>query len=216
VSSSVIHEALHKALTHPLIMAAKRPLKDAWWIARGQGVSNPPLPRSVKSMLFLCKGNICRSPFAALRARQVFADRGLIGVACDSAGIDTTQAARPPLDARRAARDFSVSLDSHSPVQMTPELVARYDLTVVMEVEQLLTVRRRYPDLANRVFLLPLLCDGRTGYARYNIADPFGQPAAAFERCYRHLDEALVSLANAIVRSNRTRATTSAAARGGR
>jgi protein-tyrosine-phosphatase len=197
-------------------MAAKGPLKDAWWVARGQGVSNPEIPRTARSLLFLCKGNICRSPFAALRARRMLLDRRVDGFTCASAGLDTTQAARPPLEARRAAVAFDVSLDEHTPAQVTRELVAKYDLTIVMEADQLIAARRRFPELAGRIVLLPLLRPNATGYARYNIADPFGQPLDAFERCYAEIDDALKPLLGAVVPPQRERAAVLPFARGAR
>jgi protein-tyrosine phosphatase len=194
MSASVLQQALHRALTHPLTMAAKGPIKDLWWTARGRGLSNPPLPAHVRSLLFVCKGNICRSPFAAVRARQLLLDRNVTDVTCDSAGIETTQAARPPREACHAAAHFGVALDAHQPVQLTSKIVARYDLTIVMEAEQFSALRRSYPEQADRIVLLPLLHDSAAGYARFNIADPFGQPLAAFQRCYCHTDEALGEL----------------------
>lgn len=204
--SSSLDKVIHKALTHPIVMAAKGPLKDAWWLARGRGLSNPEIPRTARSLLFLCKGNICRSPFAALRARRLLADRGISGCTCDSAGLDTTQAARPPAEARRAAAAFAVSLDEHAPLQATRALVSQYDLTIVMEADQLVTARRLFSDVADRIVLLPLLREHAAGYARYNIADPFGQPFAAFERCYAEIDDALAALLAVIVPVQRERA----------
>jgi len=195
MSASSMQHALHRVLTHPLMMAAKGPLKDAWWSARGHGLSNPPIPSAVRSILFVCKGNICRSPFAAARAAHLFSEAGLQGVRCTSAGIIATQAAGPPLEACEAASAYGLELDAHQPVQVTPQLISAHDITIVMDADQMLALRQAYPDAAGRIFLLPLLEPGVSrGYARYNISDPFGQPLATFGRCYRRIDSALRSL----------------------
>lgn len=175
-----------RVLTHPVAMAVKRPLKDALWVLRGRTLRNPPLPDRVGAILFVCKGNICRSPFAAHLAAQLLAGSGS-QIRCASAGILTTQAERSPREACAAARTFGVHLEQHTPVRLTSSLVAQFDLIVVMEASQLKSLRRSYPDAAARIWLLPLL-DDRIGYARYHIADPFGQPRTAFDHCYRRID----------------------------
>ena len=185
---------LHRALTHPLVMAAKRPLKDALWIARGRAFANPPLPRRVTSVLFICKGNICRSPFAGIRFRQLLDARGLSGVRSASAGISTTQAARAPQEACTAAGGYGHSLDAHEPLQLTRELVREHDLVVVMEADQLRQLRASYPDAADRILLLPLLDEEASGYERFNISDPFGGPLDGFHACYARIDRALQRL----------------------
>jgi protein-tyrosine phosphatase len=200
MSASVIQRGLRRALRHPVMVAAREPIKDAWWRARGRGISNPEMPSAVRSILFVCKGNICRSPFAAMRAAQLFDQAGLRGVRCASAGIATTQAARPPLEACVAASAFGLSLDAHRPMQMTPELLSTHDVVVVMDAEQMLSIRRAHPETANRVFLLSLLDTGAgAGYARYNISDPFGQPVPTFGHCYWRIDGALRSLLGLVI-----------------
>ena len=182
---------MHRVLTHPAVMAVKAPVKDLVWRARGRRIRNPETGRPVRSMLFLCKGNICRSPFAAFRAEQLLRSAGIDDVRCGSAGLDTTQAARPPREAYDAAARFGVSFGSHVPTQLTRDLLADYDLTFVMEAGQLAAVRRLYPEFADRVVLLPLVEPGTSGYARYNIADPFGHPPQAFHDCYLRLERVL-------------------------
>ena len=64
-------------MTHPVTMAAKAPVKDALWTIRGRQFRNPQFGREVRSVLFLCHGNICRSPFAAVRAAQLLERAGI-------------------------------------------------------------------------------------------------------------------------------------------
>jgi protein-tyrosine phosphatase len=190
---------LHRLLTHPLMMAVKRPVKDALWRLRGRALVNPPAPDRIRSILFVCKGNICRSPFAALRTRQLLRQMDIGGVVCDSGGLDTTQAARPPKEACAAAAQYGVSLDAHRPMQVTLDIIARYDLTIVMESTHLLAMRHRYPDFTTRIVLLPLLNDQAAGYVRYNIADPYGQPLIVFQSCYEQMDQALSNLIRTVI-----------------
>ena len=197
----MIETAIRFVLTNPVAMAVKAPVKDALWAVRGRGLANPAPRQPVRSLLFVCKGNICRSPFAAHRAERLLAESGS-PVTCGSAGIETTQAGRSPRDACEAARSFGVRLDSHLPLQLSKSLVLQYDATVVMEAAQLTLLRDSYPEAADRIWLLSLF-DGRRGYARYNIADPFGKPKPAFDACYRRIDDALRPLVRLVTESAR-------------
>ena len=179
-------------LAHPIVAKLGEPLRNAWWRIRGLGAENPPVPRHVTSILFVCLGNICRSPFGAELAKRLSADAGHSGIRCSSAGIRPSQDDRSPPEACRASAIHGVILTGHRPQALTPELMRSHDMVVVMEWRQLAQLREAYPDLRNRIFLLPLFDDqARNGYERYNIADPFGRPVVAFEECYRRMERSL-------------------------
>jgi protein-tyrosine phosphatase len=183
-------------LTHPAVMALKRPVKDAWWSLKGRGVINPPLPDDVRSILFVCLGNICRSPFAAVLAERRLRERGSSGIRCASAGISTRQSNRAPQFACEVAEsDYGVSLREHRPQTMTRELADTFDLIVVMEAGQWAELRAAYPQARARIVLLSLFDqDGVPGYQRYHIDDPFSQPREAFEASYGRIDRAVTRL----------------------
>ena len=182
-------------IAHPVVVRLAAPFRNAWWRLRAFGTRNPPVPRDVKSILFVCLGNICRSPFAAELAKRLLAEAGRADVRCESAGIRPSQDNRSPDEACRASTAYGVTLAHHRPQELTRELMESHDMVIVMEWRQLIQLREAYPDRCEQVFLLPLFDDGaRGGYARYNIADPFGRPLAAFDECYRRMERALRSL----------------------
>lgn len=204
-----------RILRQPAVRTLKRRLTDAWWSARGAAIENPPFPQNVRSVLFICKGNICRSPFAAERFSAMLTDARVTGVRTSSAGIQINQAATPPMYAVEAARAFGLSLARHRPRQLTGELLAEHDVAIVMEADQLRALRQRYPDSHSRIVLLPLLQNGFAGYARYHIADPYGHPLTEFESCYERIDRALGDLlrSTTLVRDVNTSSMTTAGQR---
>jgi protein-tyrosine phosphatase len=180
------------ALVHPLTMRIKAPLRNAFWSIRGIGTRNPPLPRRVNSVLFVCLGNICRSPFGAGLARRLLAEAGRGDISCASAGIRTSQAAGSPHEACLASSAFGVSLIGHQPQALTPELIESHDVVLVMEQRQLAHVGAAFPKYRDRIFLLSLFDDSpRNAYERYNIADPFGDTPDAYRACFRRIERAL-------------------------
>ena len=64
-------------------------------------------------VVFVCTGNICRSPMAELMLARAFADAGMgDDVAVDSAGTTDWEAGRP-IDERAAAKLTELGIDSH-------------------------------------------------------------------------------------------------------
>lgn len=187
--------AITAVLNHPVTMAIKGPIRDLMWILKGATLRNPPLPARVESILFVCLGNICRSPFAAVLAAARLEAGGRGEVRCASAGIRTDQDARSPEAACDVAAAYGLSLVDHRPQPLTRELLIAHDLIVVMEAAHLQELRATYPDASHKVVLLSLF-DGQAGpgYERYNIADPFLRPPAAFEVCYGRIERALSGL----------------------
>lgn len=201
-ASSWPERTLTALLRHPAAMAAKRAVRNAVWRAKGRKLARvAPLPADVRSVLFVCLGNICRSPFAEHRAAQlVTAAGGLAGLRSASAGISTRQAARVPTHGVEVAREhYGLSLESHRPLQLTAALMEAHDLVVVMEASQAVALRNAYPERADRVVLLPEFDpEPVTAYERFHIEDPFLRPRAAFEACYRRIDRAVIRLVEAI------------------
>lgn len=169
-------------------------LKDVWWRLRGASIRNPE-PGPVGSMVFVCLGNICRSPFAALAAERELRARGRTDITVTSAGIRARSDGLPPADARAAAAGRGLSLDGHRTQLLSADVVSISDLIVVMEASQWWALRAAYPDAADRIVLLPLLgAEPAGGYERFNIADPFGRSSEAFDSCYRRIDALVAAL----------------------
>jgi len=179
------------------LRAVRTGLRDAWWAVRGLAIRNPTLPTAPRSLLFVCKGNICRSPFAAHLATQWLAGAGRTDVRCLSAGFRVSHETRTPLQAIEAAARFGVSLEAHRSTALDLALVESSDAVVVMEASHMNLLREQYLRTRNRIYLLPLFSLGpaRLGrYSRYTIADPYGQSAMVFDQCYERIAESLEGL----------------------
>jgi protein-tyrosine phosphatase len=133
-----------------------------------------------QAVLFVCHGNIMRSPMAAelFRAR-VEALNGTIGVA--SAGTWTTKGRPADPRAVAAASAFGVSLESHRSQPITPSLLSRSDLVCVMDYRNEVDVLTRFPGSAKKTILLGGLdAPAAAGPA---IPDPYSLGAEAVEEC---------------------------------
>jgi len=175
----------------------KKPLRDLWWRLYGNVIKNPALPKNPKSFLFICKGNICRSPFAEHFSRTLATQFHLHEAVFYSAGLEVNKPSPSPSEAITAAKGFDVTLNNHLSKMVTPELVQSSDMAITMEAPHLNTLRRLFPQLRDKFFLLPLFDKkGSTGYGgflRYNITDPYGkdlkQYLLSYERIARSIKE---------------------------
>lgn len=140
--------------------------------------------RAGERLLFLCKGNICRSPFAERWVRLRHPDRDG-GVA--SAGY-FPKADRPsPPAAVEAARELGVDLGPHRSRVLDAEMLRAADVVVTFDRENYDTVARRFPEAREKLHRLAMLrADGLP-----EIADPYGGTVEDFRRCYRVIASAL-------------------------
>lgn len=119
--------------------------------------------------LFVCTGNLFRSPLAAaffLKKLGVdgFADSWIV----ESAGTWTIPGRHIPADFIQAAREFGVELRNHRTRQVHRELLETHDLIVVMEKGHREALRIEFPALQNRIHLLSELAD----QLEYDVPDP--------------------------------------------
>src|ERR1700680_2486438 len=105
-----------------------------------------------QSVLFVCHGNICRSPFAAAAFLRSCASEIASGINVTSAGFIGPE--RPsPSSALIAAAKFGVDLSAHRSTLITSENLGAADLIVGMSEEQARGIRAR---VAPSTFVLVL------------------------------------------------------------
>jgi low molecular weight protein-tyrosine phosphatase len=104
-------------------------------------------------VLFVCTGNLCRSPSAALLLRQQLGDAGRSEVTVHSAG--TLEAdVRPPLPLVEEGRAFGIDLAAHVPRMVEPGLIQAADLVVGLSREHVRQTVVEVPSSFPRTFTL--------------------------------------------------------------
>lgn len=176
----------------------KRGLVDLYWTVRGPTIRGPAVPPNPRSVLFVCKGNICRSPFAERIAQRIAVERGLDHIVFGSAGIRVSDPASPPEGALRAAERFGVDLGGHRSRPMSAALAEKWDMIVVMEVWQLSALRKSSLGIHDRLFLLSSLeaatAPRPMGYSAVNIEDPYGGSLERFVACFERIERCIRGL----------------------
>ncbi len=138
-------------------------------------------------LIFVCRGNICRSPYAEVRARD-------LGLRAISSGLDTKPGKVANSTAIDAAALRGIDLSPHRAQRLTDLALTEGDLILVMEPEQLNLVRQQVgPKVA--VVLLGLYACPTRAY----LQDPYGRSLAYFESCFNVIDSALANLQSRLV-----------------
>jgi|APEBP8051072661_1049379.scaffolds.fasta_scaffold02496_2 protein-tyrosine phosphatase len=162
----------------------------------------------VTRLVFVCKGNICRSAFAAEKAR-------MLGRRATSAGLEADPGKPADERAQRAARRRQVDLSQHRS-QTIPGLAPQAgDLLIAFEPEQAQRlVAATATQRGVQVTLLGLW--HRQPWWAY-LHDPYGHPDHYFDRCFDRIEQSLDGLLggwDAAVAAVHTVSTASSAKRG--
>jgi protein-tyrosine phosphatase len=144
-----------------------------------------------QALLFVCMGNICRSPTAEGVMRAKLAAAGMDGwVSVDSAAThDFHPDAAPDLRSQRHARARGYELRRLRARVLVPADFRRFDRVLVMDEGNLLAARRRCPPgLEARLGLLTAYCRRYAGASE--VPDPYDGEAADFERVLDLVEDA--------------------------
>lgn len=168
-------------------------LKSLYWGVYGRTIRNPAMPSRTRSMLFVCLGNICRSPFAEEIARRKC--RSSNALEFDSAGLRVESPRFPPKEAIEVARNFGVNLESHRSRPLKYDLIESYDMIVGMEAWHVRFMRNLFMEYQEKIFLLPVF-EHRAKrfsdpYSIYNIQDPYNRDISDFEKCFERIEKSL-------------------------
>jgi protein-tyrosine-phosphatase/predicted ATP-grasp superfamily ATP-dependent carboligase len=131
----------------------------------------------VRSLLFLCHGNICRSPVAQRVAKQV-----LTNLEVESAGLHAQEGRRSPGNIISAANRIGIDLVHSGSRCVTKQQIKRADLVFVMDVKNYGDLIGQYPEAASRTLLLGLFLERPA----VNIPDPY---RASDEKAWEVVDQ---------------------------
>ena len=147
---------------------------------------------SIRSVLFVCTGNICRSPMAEGLLRKILQEKPVQGIEVSSAGFIALPGNPASFHAVRVAQENGFDLEDHQARLLTPRLVQEADLILVMEPYHRLQLLRSHPEASHKVLLLRQFA--RYGSRDRAIQDPYGLNIEAYRFCFQDIRECVESL----------------------
>lgn len=150
-------------------------------------------------VLFVCTGNICRSPTAEGVFRGVVAARGLDGrLAADSAGIHGYHVGESPDPrARVVCRARGYPIDGLRARRVCADDFTRFDHVVAMDRGHRAALRRLIP--AGAPARLSLLAD-HAALGVVDVPDPYYGDDAGFDAVFDLVERGVVGLVESLAR----------------
>src|ERR1051325_3182187 len=145
----------------------------------------------MKNILFVCTGNVCRSPMA----------EGIFGLAVQgrgeyrvfSAGLGAAEGQPPSPYAVEAVQELGIDISAHRSQMLTPDLVAQADFIFGMTHSHVDTVMLLYPHAAEKTFLLREF-DETLDFFEKDISDPIGGSYEVYLNCRDQIEQGMASL----------------------
>jgi len=173
-------DALSRRVSRRAALARARQNHAA--IGRASGALSKP----IGSVLFLCLGNLCRSPFAEVAAMQ-----RLPGVSIASAGFLSHDGRPSPPHVVRTAQALGIDLSAARAHRVTAAQVAQADLIVCMDVSHLERMASEFPEAMGKTTLLGLFRPG----GAVEMRDPYDLSPVATRAVFVEMLQAIDALA---------------------
>jgi protein-tyrosine-phosphatase len=186
-------DEIQKCRSYP---SSERPLylKLRLLNALGVGIQRPLRLQGCRSILFVCFGNIMRSPMCEALMLRETVKLGRVQISVKSAGLNATEGRAAHPWAVAAARELEISLEQHRARLLTDQMVNQADLIFAMDFQNYAQLVTHWPNIRKKVFMLSVFAEHE--HKTLEIADPFHMGLEETRSCYRILNSCIQNLAN--------------------
>jgi protein-tyrosine phosphatase len=149
------------------------------------------IEKGVKNILFVCTGNICRSPIAEYLLRKELSQLQVSGIEIQSAGLLELGARPADPEMVSISKEHDVDLTSHHSRQITLQMLSNADIVFVMETGHQKALTNLNPEDKGKVFLLSIFDYIHNGI---NINDPLGTTPQKYKYCFSRVYDSIRKL----------------------
>ena len=140
----------------------------------------------INKVLFICIGNICRSPMAEGLFKQALPDRAVF-----SAGLSAMVGEPADLLSIQLMQEHGIDIRDHRARSLAGWMISETDLIVTMDQDQKRFIEQRYPASRGKVMRI-----GQAG--SYDVPDPYRRGLSAFLHSYNLIAEGIDQLVERI------------------
>ncbi|MGB2689435.1 MAG: low molecular weight protein arginine phosphatase [Desulfobacterales bacterium] len=154
--------------------------------------------KQISNILFVCIGNICRSPFAQGLFTKLVRQEGHKVFHAESAGLLALPGNSATFLSQKVAPEHGVDLAGHKAKRLSQELVDWSELILVMEKSHKDELLADFPEATDKTFLIRRFA--RFGSRSRGIADPYGLQYDAYRFCYLDIEDAVSGLMDFLIK----------------
>jgi protein-tyrosine-phosphatase len=145
--------------------------------------TNAPLhhQRKPHSVLFVCTGNLHRSPLAEYFFKSKIGENPNWRIS--SAGTYTRDGIPSPPEVRMVMTKYGIEVKDHRSREITRELIEQNNLVLCLASNHKEALRAEFSEFADRIYLLSEMVGKNE-----DVDDPIGGPLIEFEAVAREID----------------------------
>lgn len=147
-------------------------------------------------VLFVCEGNICRSPYAELKLWQLIHQHAEKFEITSAGMLPRNQRGSPQVAIDAAARR-GIEMNKHLSQHAFDEKMRSATQVLIFDRVNYNSIMARYPLYASKIFFIGELA-GQDGKV-VEISDPIGKATATFDATYQQIDDCLQGYAETVL-----------------
>lgn len=164
----------------------------------------------IKTILFVCTGNTCRSAMAEGMFKKMLEEKtkGNSKIEVISAGISALPGISPTFEAISVMFEQGIDISQHYAQELQEELIKKADLILVMTNEHKEYIHKEFPFAQNKTFLLKKFTinnkskSNQNNDRNYEIIDPIGRKIEFYRIIARELKNNLEKILDKIFEEN--------------
>ncbi len=150
--------------------------------------------KNIKSILFVCTGNSCRSVMAEGLLKKYLSDKNDKKIKVSSCGTLGFTGNPPTINTIDVLKAVGVDMTTHKSSALTKDLINASDLILAMEPIHKEEVLRLAPQADGKVYLLKEYVKKKGEREDFLIPDPIGRPLEVYERILSEIKGAVERL----------------------
>ncbi len=154
----------------------------------------------MKTILFVCTGNICRSPMAEGLFRH--ATKGRSEYRAISAGVGAMEGQPPSAHGVRALKEIGIDISGARSRMLTADLVEKADYIFGMTHSHVDSINVLFPHAAEKTFLLREFDETLEEFEK-DISDPIGGSFETYAYCRDQIEQGILAMLNFLEQSAR-------------